>query len=58
MSKGREQETNLNLALLGKLVHAARRFLHHDAGDDEPQDVFEINELTKIFAKILEEHKR
>lgn len=39
--------------LIERLVYAARSRLHHDAGDDEPQDVWEIKQLKTAFRKIL-----
>jgi hypothetical protein len=39
------------------LVECARRTLNHDAGDDEPQDLHEIQVLTKRFTEILNGRK-
>lgn len=39
--------------IIEELIRAVRRELNHDAGDDEPQDLYEIERLRKIFTKIL-----
>jgi hypothetical protein len=44
-----------NETLVAKLVETARKILNHDAGNDEPEDIWEIDILTKAFTKVLEE---
>jgi hypothetical protein len=53
-----ERATMAREELVFELVRAARRELNHDAGDDEPQDLYEIARLTKVFRRILNEGRR